>query len=781
MRRCDRHTPPIHQPMMPTNAVLHQNQHHHHHPHPHAHSHHHQQHVGIGFIRQGMQDNDFPLRMLVQADMVGAIIGRSGSTIKSITQLTKARIDVHREEGPEQPEKAITINGSPDCCSEACFRIIEIIQNEKLQCSNNNLTNNSTSAKHDTNNAKQSFDIQLKILAHSNLIGRLIGRSGSSIKKIMEQTSTKINISVNSLTETTGEHSIVVVGSLKHVRQAEKMISAKLRTAYISDVNSTIQTMNQQPYLFNNVPLPYIPGPYTQNPILSSIVSSHTSHSNAMSRTMPIASHQGQITGPIYTSTGSPNYMPLYPNMNVQPTGPGLLGFNPVVPGFEYERETVNIYIPNTMVGAIIGKSGVAIKEMISTSGASIRVTTAPTVSELNHSNQQPTKASNESTILTENRKPDQQSRDEESQKEGSHNDETTNTDSQQPQQHQQSQEPTSPPKTVGTQRQPNSSNDQIEQSQTRKVTIVGYPASQYSAQYMIYQKVSMESDSKSDISLMVEIQVPSHLVGRIIGKGGATVKQLQKQTRTTIRLPDDKSGLSQTDGEGEQQETCVQITGEFAGSQAAQRHIRNLIRESQYGRQTKSHQGNRNNEGSTSKNNNPQSNFVANNQHRSDNESVSTTPGDANNVQPSTETITTSTIEKGTDDKSFNDSNDNNPPSTESPSCSCDTDRPQQEDKSQLPSQSQPAGNGESTYEGSPASNNNTTINNNNNLNSNERSISERSTIKTKDHIDLKKNDNCQLENGESIVDSTSSVSKQKPALETKTEPALVNNGNQK
>lgn len=43
--------------------------------------------AGLGAARQ----TDFPLRILVQSDMVGAIIGRQGSTIRQITQQTRAR------------------------------------------------------------------------------------------------------------------------------------------------------------------------------------------------------------------------------------------------------------------------------------------------------------------------------------------------------------------------------------------------------------------------------------------------------------------------------------------------------------------------------------------------------------------------------------------------------------------------------------------------------------------------------------------------------------------
>ena len=42
------------------------------------------------------------------SDMVGAIIGKDGATIRMITQLTKARVDVHRRENLGTAEKVIT-------------------------------------------------------------------------------------------------------------------------------------------------------------------------------------------------------------------------------------------------------------------------------------------------------------------------------------------------------------------------------------------------------------------------------------------------------------------------------------------------------------------------------------------------------------------------------------------------------------------------------------------------------------------------------------------------
>ncbi len=114
-------------------------------------------------------------RILVLSDMVGAIIGRSGGTIRQITQQTRARVDVHRKENAGALEKVITIYGNPENCSHACQKILEVMQQE-------------------ANNTNRG-EIPLKILAHNNLIGRIIGKSGNTIKRIMEQTDTKITVS----------------------------------------------------------------------------------------------------------------------------------------------------------------------------------------------------------------------------------------------------------------------------------------------------------------------------------------------------------------------------------------------------------------------------------------------------------------------------------------------------------------------------------------------------------------------------------------------------------
>ena len=66
-----------------------------------------------------------------------------------------------------QMEKAITVYGQPENCTAACKRILEVMEEE-------------------AKNVGKEQEICLRILAHNNLIGRIIGKQGAIIKKIME-------------------------------------------------------------------------------------------------------------------------------------------------------------------------------------------------------------------------------------------------------------------------------------------------------------------------------------------------------------------------------------------------------------------------------------------------------------------------------------------------------------------------------------------------------------------------------------------------------------------
>ncbi|KAM6222127.1 insulin-like growth factor 2 mRNA-binding protein 2 isoform 3-T3 [Rhynchocyon petersi] len=161
---------------------------------------------------------DFPLRILVPTQFVGAIIGKEGLTIKNITKQTQSRVDIHRKENSGAAEKPVTIHATPEGTSEACRMILEIMQKE-------------------ADETKLAEEIPLKILAHNGLVGRLIGKEGRNLKKIEHETGTKITISsLQDLSIYNPERTITVKGTVEACANAEIEIMKKLREAFENDM-----------------------------------------------------------------------------------------------------------------------------------------------------------------------------------------------------------------------------------------------------------------------------------------------------------------------------------------------------------------------------------------------------------------------------------------------------------------------------------------------------------------------------------------------------------------
>ncbi|RXM34765.1 Insulin-like growth factor 2 mRNA-binding protein 1 [Acipenser ruthenus] len=173
------------------------------------------------------QHADIPLRLLVPTQYVGAIIGKEGATIRNITKQTQSKIDVHRKENAGAAEKPISVHSTPEGCSAACKMILDIMHQE-------------------AKDTKTAEEVPLKILAHNNFVGRLIGKEGRNLKKVEQDTDTKITISpLQDLTLYNPERTITVKGPIEACCQAEEEIMKKVREAYENDVAA----MNLQAHL----------------------------------------------------------------------------------------------------------------------------------------------------------------------------------------------------------------------------------------------------------------------------------------------------------------------------------------------------------------------------------------------------------------------------------------------------------------------------------------------------------------------------------------------------
>uniref|UniRef100_A0A4W3K0K1 Insulin-like growth factor 2 mRNA binding protein 1 n=1 Tax=Callorhinchus milii TaxID=7868 RepID=A0A4W3K0K1_CALMI len=183
---------------------------------------------GSGGSAPVKQPFDIPLRILVPTQFVGAIIGKEGATIRNITKQTQSKIDVHRKENAGAAEKPISIHSTAEGSSAACKMILEIMQQEAQA-------------------TKTAEEVPLKILAHNNFVGRLIGKEGRNLKKVEQDTETKITISpLQDLTLYNPERTITVKGSIEACCKAEEDIMKKVREAYENDIAAMNQTPEQE-------------------------------------------------------------------------------------------------------------------------------------------------------------------------------------------------------------------------------------------------------------------------------------------------------------------------------------------------------------------------------------------------------------------------------------------------------------------------------------------------------------------------------------------------------
>ncbi|KAM6388884.1 insulin-like growth factor 2 mRNA-binding protein 2 isoform 4-T4 [Pluvialis apricaria] len=355
-------------------------------------------------------------------------------------------VDIHRKENAGAAEKPITIHATPEGCSEACRMILDIMQKE-------------------ADETKSAEEIPLKILAHNSLVGRLIGKEGRNLKKIEQDTGTKITISpLQDLTIYNPERTITVKGSTEACSNAEVEIMKKLREAYENDVVA----VNQQANLIPGLNLSSL-GIFSTG--LSMLPSTPGARGAAAAAPYhPFASSSAYLSG-LY---GAPP-AGAFPHQHPVP-----------------EQEVVNLFIPTQAVGAIIGKKGQHIKQLARFAGASIKIAPAegPDASE-------------------------------------------------------------------------------------RMVIITGPPEAQFKAQGRIFGKLKEENffNPKEEVKLEAHIKVPSFAAGRVIGKGGKTVNELQNLTSAEVIVPRD-----QTPDENE--EVIVKIIGHFFASQTAQRKIREIVQQ---------------------------------------------------------------------------------------------------------------------------------------------------------------------------------------------------------
>lgn len=426
----------------------------------------------------------YPCRILIPSDMIKVVLGKSGATINAIQTKTNTKIDIHREKGQMKShpsEDTLTsIKGDPESFSEVVKEIITVVDTEFQKYN------------------EESRPLQLKLLAHDSLCGRIIGKGGNNLKQVRNESGVSKLIISNSIYEDgnqfipedrhfipngqicTGERVITIEGTLDAICAAEKIISSRLRDYMERDMKNS--TSNGSPPV-----LPYYGSGILNNGYNYPQQVYQRSPYGGYNNSSGYMGYQQQGYGPGYMNGGGGGY-------------PGILGGNGGYPPYganngmgqqplsNSDDETTCIMIPTKEVGAIIGRNGGYISRVKQYSGARVRVVKG----------------------------------------------------------------------------------EEGEEGGESRVEVSGTPDTQWRASLCVYNKIKETMKVPySEAQLKTEYMVPGNCVGRIIGKKGQVVQDIQDKSQTDIEVPKEQQGGDNVP---------VYVTGTFNGSQIAINRIRDII-----------------------------------------------------------------------------------------------------------------------------------------------------------------------------------------------------------
>ncbi|CEI90647.1 Putative KH domain-containing protein [Rhizopus microsporus] len=299
------------------------------------------------------QSNIISLRSLVSMKDAGLIIGRGGKNVSKIRESSMARVNVS-DIIPSAVERILTVIGP------AYALVAEKIIEESALAEENQ-------------SVPPQQDITIKILILSNRMGCIIGKSGSVIKSIQESSGARVTAAEEPL-PLSSERVLSIHGTPQMIEQAVKRVGDIL-------IEQTTQPTGYTLYK----PIPGGAQSYSSHSSSSSQRStSRRPHDNNMNSAAAVAmmGYAGMlpvngmsVNGLYYpsnypgTSNGRQSDYPL-------PIMPGLSGIGMGnMPGFmPHTTQSQQIYIPNEMVGCIIGRNGMKINEIRQTSGSHIKI-----------------------------------------------------------------------------------------------------------------------------------------------------------------------------------------------------------------------------------------------------------------------------------------------------------------------------------------------------------------------------------------------------------------------
>jgi len=283
------------------------------------------------------------IRMIMSGKEVGSIIGKGGEIINSIREESGAKI--HISDG-SVPERIVTVTGSTDAILKSFGLIAKKFEEDGPE-KNGESSGKSSSA---STSSKSSSGVALKLVVPASQCGSLIGKGGSKIKDIREVTGASVQVASELLPNST-ERTVTIGGTKHNITQCIYQICCVMLES--PPKGTTIPYTPKAGLLSSGGPRGGrgVGGP-ADNPLASLL-----NLGGGASTLAAIASLAGsQIRD---NRRGDRD-------REDRPGGSGNAGGS--------ASTSFEIFVPNDMIGCIIGKGGSKIAEIRQISGAMIRI-----------------------------------------------------------------------------------------------------------------------------------------------------------------------------------------------------------------------------------------------------------------------------------------------------------------------------------------------------------------------------------------------------------------------
>ncbi|KHN95352.1 PCBP-like protein [Metarhizium album ARSEF 1941] len=313
------------------------------------------------------------IRAVISSPEAATIIGKGGENVSNIRKMSNAKCTVSDYQ-KGAVERILTVSGIVDAVAKAFGLIIRTLNNEPLGEAS----------------TASSKTYPLRLLIPHILIGSIIGKGGARIREIQEASGARLNAS-DSCLPMSSERSLVVMGVADAVHIATYYVGStlleQLNERFGGPAASAYATRSGAPA--GSIPggmqvVPYSPQPASGHYGRPENYGRHQdrrAHNMAPAAYPPHYPHNAAPPNPAMPMYGgqqaayggaphAPQHMP--PHVGPQPHG-GPQG-QPMQHGMPGGPLTQQIYIPNDMVGAIIGKGGQKINEIRQISGSVIKI-----------------------------------------------------------------------------------------------------------------------------------------------------------------------------------------------------------------------------------------------------------------------------------------------------------------------------------------------------------------------------------------------------------------------